>query len=207
MDDIEWTLLRGPASSNRLGLEPTPDLLGRPIRQSSRTATPAGSRRRSPADSARNSPVSPPATASHPAKQVRQTRDHEHAGARDDSSMAIRRPQAASESWAKFSPQDDRNESGRHPGDYHLPFATERSPRAYAIRLALSAMRTSIPTPSTVDSAASPPLRYLSRIVTGAGGIGQPDSDRFRTCRPHERASLSTVFATASIVLYLLAGC
>ena len=158
------------SSPQSTGLESAADLLGGPIRQSSRTTAPAGSRRRSPADPARNSPISPLLQqviqqSEYGKQEIMNTLAHEMIHQWQYDVL-----QAASESWAKFSPQDDRNESGRRPGDYHLPFATEGSPRSHAIRLALSAMRPSVPTPSTVDSAASPPLRYLSRTVTGAGG-------------------------------------
>ena len=95
------------------------------------------------------------------------TRDREHAGTRNDSSMAIRHPEAATESWTGFSPQDDRDESGRRPGYHRLPFVTEGSPRPHAICLALSAMRPSVPTPATDDSTASAPLWHLPGIITG----------------------------------------
>ena len=190
MDDIEWTLLRGPAPSNRLGLESAPDLLGGPIRQSSRTAAPAGSRRRSPADPARNSPVSPPATASRPAKQVWQTRDHEHAGARDDSSMAIRRPQAASESWTKFSPQDDRNESGRRP--WRLPSTIRYRKKSSLSRNSPGAVGNAAECTDAIDGrfsrvatiAVSAEECYRSWWDRSAGFRPIPNGPPTRTCLP-----------------------
>src|SRR3970040_688432 len=114
--------------------------------------------------------------------------------------MAIRHPEAAAESWTGFSPQDDRDEAERPPGDHHLPFATERSPRPHAICLALSAMRPGVPTPATDDSAASAPLRHLSGITTRIG-IGEADSPGASSY------TSSSPLAASPIVLYLLAGC
>ena len=176
MERTEWPLLRGLAAPNQSHLELSADLLGRHVRESSRTAAPTGSGWSSPADQARNSPVPSPAASSCPTERVWRAGDREHAGARNDSPMAVRHPEAAAESWARLSPQDDRDESGRRPGDHHLPFVTEGSPRPGAICLALSAMRPSVPTPATNDSAASAPLRHLPRLVTGIEPVTRPSS-------------------------------
>ena len=111
------------------------------------------------------------------AMRVRRAGDREYAGARNDSSMAVRHPETAAESWTGFSPQDDRDESRRGSGDHHLPFVTEGSSRPHAIRLALSTMRPSVPTSATDDSAASAPLRHLSRRLTRIG-VDWPDQVR-----------------------------
>ena len=120
-----------------------------------------------PANQARDSPVPSVAPSGHPMERVWQAGDREHAGARNDSSVAIRHPEAAAESWGGLSLQDDRDESGWHPGDHHLPFVAEGSPCPHAICLALPAMRPSVPTAATDDSAASAPLRHLSGIAAG----------------------------------------
>src|SRR5580765_820995 len=94
--------------------------------------------------------------------------------------MAIRHPEAATESWTGFSPQDDRDESGRRPGYHPLPFITEGSARPHAICLALSAMRPSVPTPASVNSAASAPLRHLPGIIRRAEPVTYPSSCAIR---------------------------
>ena len=166
--------------------------------ESSRTAAPTGSGWSSPANQARDSPVPSPAPSGCPAERVWRAGDREHAGARNDSSMAVRHPEAAAESWGGFSPQDDRDESGRRPGDHHLPFVTEGSPRPGAICLALSAMRPSVPTPATDDSAASAPLRHLPGIVTGTGSgavdraFGIPQNSNVLLCLEANTIGLSS---------------
>ena len=151
VERTEWTLLRGPAAPNRARLEPSADLLSRPVRESSRPTATAGSGRSSLTDQARNSPLSSVAPASAPTKRVWRAGNRQHTGPRNDSSMAIRHPEAPAKSWIGFSPQDDRDESGRYVGHHRLPFLTEGSPRPRKIFLALPAMRTSVPTPTADD--------------------------------------------------------